>query len=228
MSEDVNTKARTLALIAGALIYTTAQTAAWWPDIAQSVALNMRIAGVVLRATSLILLVAIVEHLVLWWMTRRIRGEWIYQENSEYWGYAVISLQGSRLRYSVDLYRTKVDLLKALKHSEPVPTMGHGDGHVSFLYSDGRFLTWYHVPAFLDYPQRHGTLTLAPTNDSNNYHGGWERTGALVPTAETSGDQAAAELARRDEQQHSGTFKFFIRKKIFLSQTQNVEQTSQQ
>lgn len=224
MLEDVNAKAQTWALAIGALVYTTVQNAVWWPDFAQSSPLNVRITGVVLRTASLIVTVAVIEYCALCWMTRGIRGEWIYQETSEYWGYARVFLRGARLQYSVDLFKTRADVLSALEHGEPVPTMGHGDSHVSFLYSDGRFRTWYHVPAFLDYPERHGTLTLVRTNHPNNYQGRWERTGVLGPAAETSGDQTAAELASRDERQHSGTFKFFMRKKVFLSQAQNAKQ----
>src|SRR4028118_684796 len=215
---DVNVKARALALVVGALLYAATQNAAWWPDLAEPVTVTMRIAGLVLRATSLIFLVSVIERMILRWLTRRIRGEWIYQENSGYWGYARIFLQASRLRYSVDLYKNRDDLLEALQRGKPVPTMGHGDGRVSFLHADGRFTTWYHVPAFLDYPERHGTLTLNPTNDPNNYHGRWERTGSLGPADRKSGDETAAKLARRDKRQDSGNFKFFMRKKVFLCQ----------
>lgn len=218
MRDDVVAKVWAVALAAGAVIYTGIQNAAWWPDLAQPVALNMRIFGLVLRATSLLSVVSVVALIGLWLATWKIRGEWIYQENTGYWGHARISVSWTRLRYAVDIYKNKSDLLTALREDRNVAAIGHGDDRISFLDPNGRFNCWYHVPASLDYPERHGTLTLTPTNSSNNYHGLWERTGVLGPAAGTSGDRTAAELKRKEKQQQSGTFKFFVKKRIFLSQ----------
>jgi hypothetical protein len=192
-----------------------------FPDLANTSDFSIKVMLALTEAGSLIGLIVFIEKLLLLQNTRSIRGEWVYKSSSGNWGHVRIYLEGTDLRYSVDLYLSKSDLIRALAEHIPMPTIGHGIDRLT-VYSNETLYIWYHVPAtrygIIEYPERHGLLTLTRTNDKNNYSARWERTGSIASSFSTGDKQigGTAEIARLDQGSAAGSFFFFLRKAAFL------------
>jgi hypothetical protein len=219
---------RTAALVAGALIYTILQSGAvlpafetWLAARVQASTVIVKIASSLVYAIGLVVIVPLIEIAFLWVRTRRIRGWWVYKETARSWGYARIFLDGVHLRYSVDLYASKAEVLKAIRKQANV-RVAHGYDRMT-VYADGQFYAWYYVPGVRDYGERQGILTLVPANVPDDYSGSWARLGPLRPAVEMSGNKRLAAVAQRDEQLSAGNFEFFLRKKAFLAQANTIE-----
>ncbi len=197
------------------------------PELAQPSAAGMRVMRAMLEAGTLIAAILWIERILLWWKTRDIRGDWIYQSSSGNWGYARIGILGTGLSYAVDLYLHKSDLLRALTSGVSIGSIGHGRDKL-VLHSDGNYYVWYHVPqmrhATVVYPERFGILTLRPTLSRDNYSASWERIGALgSPAPEPqNGALVTAALNENDRANAAGNFCFFMRRKRFEKNPESV------
>jgi hypothetical protein len=223
---------RQQALALGALIYTVLRSGALFqvledglrsafPDLAHGSELGLKVLRALLEAGSLIAIILVLERMLLLWKTREIRGEWVYHSSSGTWGHVRIRLEGTRLRYAVDLYGSKSDAARAALEGVPLTTVGHGMDRL-VACSDGMYYIWYHVPATRHgkavYPERHGLLTLRPTLNEDTYSATWERTGSLpsCEPAQSSGPPAITDHVARSDQEHAaGSFYFFMRKAAF-------------
>lgn len=224
------------ALGIGALSYTALKSGAvlesfetllgrWLPTLAASSGVGLKVVRSVIEALALITLVALAERALLLWKTRKIRGEWIYKSSSTNWGHVKIDLTGTDLRYSVDLYKDKSDLVDGVINRAPGRRFAHGFDR-STMYTGYHFYVWYRVPATrfgdVDYPERSGLLTLTPTNEADNYAATWERTGSMtVPPKSRAA--ATAEITRLDKSSPAGSFYFFIRKEVFETNVKKIE-----
>lgn len=225
---------RGVSLLLATLIYATLRTGALFdilehlllPGLASASPLGFKLSGALIQALSLMLLITWIEKIVLSWMTRRIRGDWIYRSSSGNWGHVRISLRGSKLRYGVDLYQSKADLLRVIEQRKPATSIGSGYDRMS-LYTGDTFYVWYYVPPMrvdeYDYAERQGMLTLTRTNDRNRYSARWERTGVLGQSSPDPAEGVIAEVKRRDQRSPAGSFYFFVRKKIFLRDKETFE-----
>jgi hypothetical protein len=205
----------------GALIYAALRTGALFdvldrafPGLQKSSPLSFEMLGAVVQGVSLVLLVAGIESVVLSWTTRQIRGDWVYLSSSGNWGHVRIKLKGSKLRYKVDLYLEKKDLLCVIERHKPAPSIGSGYDKMT-LFTGDAFYAWYYVPPTGKYPERQGMLTLTRTNDENRWAAWWERTGALRQS-QTDPKGAMARVMVLDQRSPAGEFEFFVRTKIFL------------
>lgn len=172
-------------------------------------------------AFSLVLIIAVLERTILHYKTRSIRGEWVYYSSSSTWGYARIQLEGTHLRYFVDLYATKDDLKRAIVSKLPTATVGSGTDRL-IVFSDGAYFIWYHIPptrsGSITYAERHGLLTLRPTAAEGNYIGSWERTGCLAVSVDpaTTASATTPRVSEARSEHASGSFYFFMRKEDFV------------
>jgi hypothetical protein len=219
MHTPLNT--RNAAMFLGALIYAALRAGALFdvldrlfPGLQKSSPLSFETLSAVVQGVSLVLLVTGIESVVLSWVTRRIRGDWIYLSSSGNWGHVRIKLKDSKLRYKVDLYLKKEDLLRVIEEHKPGTSIGSGYDKMT-LFTGDAFYAWYYVPQTGKYPERQGMLTLTQTNDENRWAAWWERTGALRQS-QTDLKGAMARVMLLDQRSPAGEFEFFVRKKTFL------------
>jgi hypothetical protein len=195
------------------------------PSLAASV-LSLKILEAAIEAGSLLALIAFVERILLLLKTRKLRGHWIYKSSSGNWGHVRLNVKGTTLRYAVDLYLSKADLLKGVKEHIPGPRLGHGFDELT-VYTGEVLYIWYRVPGMLyegvNYPERHGLLTLSPTIDPNSYSAQWERTGSISSPGSSSPTilSAADQVSTADRGSAVGNFFFFIREKVFFKHINN-------
>lgn len=172
-------------------------------------------------ATSLVLLIALLERAILYCRTRGIRGEWVYHSSSGTWGYVRIQLEGTHLRYYVDLYGAESDIEQSVVDSLPTATVGSGTDRL-IVFSDGAYYIWYHIPptrsGSITYAERHGLLTLRPAAADGTYIGSWERTGCLAVSIDPAMRSSATvpRVAEAKSEHASGSFYFFMRKADFI------------
>lgn len=178
-------------------------------------------------ACSLVLIIALLERAILFYKTRGIRGEWIYHSSSGTWGYVRIRLDGTHLRYFVDLYSTKVDLKRAVVSELPTATVGSGTDRL-IVFSDGAYFIWYHIPPTrsgqITYAERHGLLTLRPAAAEGSFIGSWERTGCLAVSVDpaTTASATTPRVTEARSEHASGSFYFFMRKADFVREEERV------
>ncbi len=151
------------------------------------------------KAIEFTTLFLILEAILLKIWARHILGCWAYRSESGNFGLATISLAAGRMKYRVELYKTKEEVIGALKKDVKVRPFAQVHSLIS-EYEDGEFYTDYHIEhAEKTFMRRKGLLRLIPTTRRGVMTGYWHST-------YTSPDPA---------QPNEGTLEF-LRKKVFF------------
>lgn len=223
---------RNESLAAGATVFVVLKTAviqdAWVTAffsaigvVAASNSIGFMVMRAAVDACSLVLLIALFERVILFRKTRAIRGEWVYHSSSGTWGYVRICLEGTHLRYYVDLYDSREALRRAVVARLSTVSIGSGTDRL-IVFSDGVYSIWYHIPptraGSITYAERHGLLTLRPKGMEGTFTGSWERTGCLAISVDPAEKPAVAGpiISEARLEHASGSFLFFMRKADFI------------
>lgn len=169
---------------------------------------------------TLALCIFILEWLGVRLLTGNIRGEWIYRSSANNWGHVMFFAKGRELRYSVDLYQSKEDLLANIEKRHPSALIGHGVDQMVFYYGD-KVVVWYDVPEVVKesvyYPKRKGILTLQHTNYADSWEGTWERIGLFEYNNALVAPGVIKAITEKDKALSKGTFDFFYKKAYFIT-----------
>lgn len=95
---------------------------------------------------------------------RPVLGRWVYRSSSGNWGLAIIDIRGGDLRYSVQLYRSKGDVIAAARQDPGFVSRCFATvSSVGVTYAGGQVELVYKIDnADEGYAPRSGMLTLSP------------------------------------------------------------------
>lgn len=115
-------------------------------------------------ALSLAVIVRLVQRLLLLAWARPVLGRWVYESSSGNWGLAVIDIHGGELRYSVQLYATRAEVLAAvLGQPDAVSSCFATVTSVGVTFHNGSVELIYKIDQTSnEYAPRSGMLTLSP------------------------------------------------------------------
>lgn len=223
---------RKKALIFGALLYTLIKAGLpkIWADgwlLALVPALDSVVGEIqtkfvqsVLEGVGLVTLILGAEIAILWWSSRWLLGEWVYQSSAGNWGHVKLSIDKSegRLQYAVDLFETEKDLVLALRTGQVRGTIGHGVDRLT-VHDKTSTRIWYHVPEYRNgeryYPRRQGILTLSPSNQPESLLARWARIGPITRSLDATDPEKRNDINEKDKSNASGSFYFFERRALF-------------
>jgi hypothetical protein len=232
--KDWQANQRPRALIVGTLLYTAVRAGfpkeaidSWLPQLFPDVAAMVgpggsRAVQALLEALGLATAILLVEATLLRISARELLGRWVYHSSAGNWGDVRIWFEfvRGRLRYRVDLYESEEALLAALKGEDVYGWIGHGSDRFAFQDQDATKI-WYHVPEYRTekrhYPQREGVLALIQTNQPGRLMATWSRLGGLASAAVSSATNSLGQINAQDQAHASGSFEFFIRRKLYMA-----------
>lgn len=145
--------------------------------------IQIRLLSSAFAGVKLGLFIVFIEHSLYWIFAHRILGTWAYKSTSG--NYAIARLRpqgfwagGTRITYSVNLYKDPQAVISALERKGVKPPFGTAEGIITSLNNDKLTLI-YQVKvgrSASTYPARNGILFLTPSPDPEIMTGVWEST----------------------------------------------------